>query len=93
MMIDSKTKWSVWGMLFGMAVVLGAGVAFLAFILTRDPQILAFLYDKITDYTVAFVDGDATVKVGGYNTKTKVYENGTYVRTVEDAPDGFIWEP
>ena len=48
MMIDSKTKWSVWGMLFGMAVVLGAGVAFLAFILTRDPQILAFLYDKIT---------------------------------------------
>ena len=37
MMIDSKTKWSVWGMLFGMAVVLGAGVAF-----------LAFLYDKIT---------------------------------------------
>ena len=44
MMIDSKTKWSVWGMLFGMAVVLGAGVAFLAFILTRDPQILAFLW-------------------------------------------------
>ena len=43
MMIDSKTKWSVWGMLFGMAVVLGAGVAFLAFILTRDPQILSFL--------------------------------------------------
>ena len=49
--------------------------------------------DKITDYTVAFEDGDATVKVGGYNTKTKVYENGTYVRTDEDAPDGFIWEP
>ena len=31
MMIDSKTKWSVWGMLFGMAVVLGAGVAESAF--------------------------------------------------------------
>ena len=43
MMIDSKTKWSVWGMLFGMAVVLGAGVAFLAFILTRDPQSLHFI--------------------------------------------------
>ena len=48
MTANTKTTWSVWGILFGMAIVLGIGVAFLAFTLTRDPQILAFLYDKIT---------------------------------------------
>lgn len=47
MTANTKTTWSVWGILFGMAIVLGIGVAFLAFTLTRDPQILAFLYDKI----------------------------------------------
>ena len=46
MTANTKTTWSVWGILFGMAIVLGIGVAFLAFTLTRDPQILAFLYDK-----------------------------------------------
>ena len=48
MTANTKTTWSVWGILFGMAIVLGIGVVFLAFTLTRDPQILAFLYDKIT---------------------------------------------
>ena len=46
MTANTKTTWSVWGILFGMAIVLGIGVAFLAFTLTRDPQILAFLYEK-----------------------------------------------
>ena len=48
MTANTKTTWSVWGILFGMAIVLGIGAAYLAFTLTRDPQILAFLYDKIT---------------------------------------------
>ena len=48
MTVNTKTTWSVWGILFGMAIVLGIGVAFLAFTLTRDSQILTFLYDKIT---------------------------------------------
>ena len=48
MTANTKTTWSVWGILFGMAIVLGIGVAFLAFTLTRDPQMLALLYDKIT---------------------------------------------
>ena len=34
MTANTKTTWSVWGILFGMAIVLGIGVA--------------FLYDKIT---------------------------------------------
>lgn len=45
---DTNTTWSVWATLFGMAIVLGAGVFFLVFLFTKDPQILAFLYDKIT---------------------------------------------
>lgn len=49
MTANTKTTWSVWGILFGMAIVLGIGVAFLAFTLTRDPQILAFLYENF-DY-------------------------------------------
>lgn len=48
MMIDTKTKLGVWGLLFSMAIVLGAGVAFFVFILTKNPQILTLLYDKIT---------------------------------------------
>ena len=35
MTANTKTTWSVWGILFGMAIVLGIGVAFLAFTLTR----------------------------------------------------------
>ena len=31
MTANTKTTWSVWGILFGMAIVLGIGVAFLAF--------------------------------------------------------------
>ena len=43
MTANTKTTWSVWGILFGMAIVLGIGVAFLAFTLTRDPQSLHFI--------------------------------------------------
>ncbi len=48
MTANTKNDLECLGNPFGMAIVLGIGVAFLAFTLPRDPQILAFLYDKIT---------------------------------------------
>ena len=48
MTANTKTTWSVWGILFGMAIVLGIGVSSIYFNQKIHRFLVFFKYEKIT---------------------------------------------